>query len=248
MINLKITDGIGMLEITMNSMGRETKIYPTLIWNKNSALLIDTGLPNSISKIKTAVENQGVPFKNIETLIITHQDIDHFGGANEIVQEIVNIKVRAHKEDIPYIQGEKRLVRLNSKFMDGLSNLPEEQKEKVLDMFENNPVMVDNDISDTEKLDCFGGIIVIHTPGHTPGHVCLYHEPSKTLIAGDALNISEGKLVGPNLQILTDEDGKTALNSLEKLDNYDIDNVVSYHGGFFKNATNQTITDLVGEK
>ena len=228
-------------------MGRKTKIYPTLIWNKKSALLIDAGLPNSISNIKTAVENEGVPFKNLETLIITHQDIDHFGGANEIVQEIDNVNVKAHKEDIPYIQGEKRLIRLNSKFLDGLPNLPEEQMEKVLDMFENNPVMVDNDISDNENLDCFGGIIVIHTPGHTPGHVSLYHEPSKTLIAGDTLNIREGKLVGPNLLLSTDEDGKTALKSLEKLNNCDIDNVVSYHGGFFKNVTNKTITDLVGE-
>ena len=241
MIDLKIVDGIGMLQLPMNSMGRETEIYPTLIWNKNSALLIDAGLPNSISLIKTAVENEGVPFKNIETLIITHQDIDHFGGANEIAK----VEVRAYKEDIPYIQGEKRLIRLNSKLFEGLSNLPEERKKMVLDMFENNPVMVDIELSDMEKLDCFGGIEVIHTPGHTPGHISLYHEPSKTLIAGDALNIREGKLVGPNLQISTEEDGKTALKSLEKLDNYDIDHVICYHGGLYENVTNQRITDLM---
>lgn len=242
---MKIADGIGMLKLSMNSMGRESQVYPTLIWDDDNVLIIDAGLPNSLQDIKQAVKNEGVSFESIRTLIITHQDIDHFGGGAEMVKELPDIKVYAHKEDIPFIQGEKRLVRLNSKFMAGLADLSDEQKEKVLDMFENNPVNVDNELSDGEKLDCFGGLKIIHTPGHTPGHICVYHEPTKTLIAGDAMNINQGKLVGPNPLILTEEEAKTAVKSLENLENFDIENVVCYHGGLYNEDANQAIKDLL---
>ena len=240
-----IADGIGMLELSLNSMGRVSKIYPTVIWDNDSALLIDAGLPKSMADMKLAVENEGVPFDRIETLMITHQDIDHFGGGAEIIKNHPNIRVCSHMLDAPYIEGEKRLVRLNSKFMAGISNLSDEEKENVIEMFENNPVKIDNYLTDGERLDCFGGIRFIHTPGHTPGHICLYHEPSKTLIAGDALNINNGKLVGPKLQILTGDEAKTALLSLEKLVSYDIENVVCYHGGLYNKNANLSIEELM---
>ena len=48
-------------------------------------------------------------------------------------------------------------------------------------------VGVDRIVEDGEELPFCGGITVIHTPGHTPGHICLYIGQNKTLIAGDAL-------------------------------------------------------------
>ena len=36
-------------------------------------------------------------------------------------------------------------------------------------------------------LDVAGGLRVVATPGHTPGHVSLLHEPTRTLITGDAV-------------------------------------------------------------
>jgi glyoxylase-like metal-dependent hydrolase (beta-lactamase superfamily II) len=73
--------------------------------------------------------------------------------------------------------------------MDRIDALPEEERLKVLDMFENASVEVDMVLTDGEELTYCEGIIVIHTPGHTPGQICLYHKESKTLIVGDALNV-----------------------------------------------------------
>ncbi|MGZ6528239.1 MAG: MBL fold metallo-hydrolase, partial [Actinomycetota bacterium] len=46
---------------------------------------------------------------------------------------------------------------------------------------------IDQEISDGELLDIAGGVRVVHTPGHSPGHVSLLHEPTGVLICGDAL-------------------------------------------------------------
>ena len=243
---MKIADGIEMIEIPMKIMGMERKIYPTLIWDNDTVVLVDAGAPNSLNEIKKAMEDADVPFERLTKIIVTHQDIDHIGGIKNILNELDEVKVLAHEEDKPYIQGEKKLVRLNSNFMDRINALPEEEREKVLDMFENASVEVDMTLTDGEELTDCGGITVIHTPGHTPGHICLYHKATKTLIAGDAMNIFDGQLTGTNVQLLSEEDTKTAINSLKKFEEYDIENVISYHGGLFNDDPNQKIKELTG--
>lgn len=242
---MKIADGIEMLELPMNLMGRGSKIYPTLIWDDDTVVLVDAGAPDSLPEIKNAMEKAGVPLERINEIVITHQDIDHIGGVKNILHEISGVKVLAHGEDIPYIQGEKQLVRLKTGFKDRIKALPEEEQDKILGMFENSSVEVDMALSDGEELGCCGGVIVIYTPGHTPGHICLYHKKSKTLIAGDAMNVIDGQLIEPNKQIMGEEEFIEAINSLRKLEEYDIQNVISYHGGLFNYKPNQRIKDII---
>ena len=242
---MKIADGIEMLELEMNMMGRESIIYPTLLWDDNTVILVDAGLSISLPGIKSAMKDAGVPFENLNKIIITHQDIDHIGGVKSILNESPDVKVLAHEEEKRYIQGEEKFVRLNSGFMDRINVFPEEERKKILDMFKNAPVKVDTTLTDGQELSDCGGIIVIHTPGHTPGHICLYHKTSKTLIVGDAMNVINGQLVGANKQLMNEEETKNAVNSLEKFEKYDIENIITYHGGLFNDNPNQKIKELL---
>jgi len=237
---MRIANGIEMLEIPMNIMGIERTIYPTLIFDKDTVILVDAGVTNSLSEIRKAIENAGVPFGRLNKIIVTHQDIDHIGGIKGIIDELPDVEVLAHEEDKPYIEGEKKLIRLNSNFMDRINALPEEEREKVIDMLENVHVEVNKTIFDGEELDYCGGIIVIHTPGH----ICLYHKKSKILIVGDAMNVADGQLIGPNKLSMNNEEEKLAINSLKKFEKYDIKNIISYHGGLFNDNPNQRIKEL----
>jgi glyoxylase-like metal-dependent hydrolase (beta-lactamase superfamily II) len=241
---LKIADGIEMIKLPMNLMGMNRTIYPTLIWDDDSVVLVDAGVTNSLPEIKNAMEDANIPFEKLNKIIVTHQDIDHIGGIKSILDELPEVKVIAHEEDKPYIQGEKKLIRLNSNFMNRINSLPKEEREKILDMFENVHVEVNMTLTDGEELAYCGGIIVIHTPGHTPGHICLYHQKTKTLIVGDAMNVVDGQLIGPNKQIMNEEEERIAINSLKKFEEYDIENVISYHGGLFNDNPNQRIKEL----
>lgn len=227
---MKIADGIEMLELPMNLMGRESTIYPTLLWDDDTVVIVDAGIPNSLHQIKKAMEEVNVPFGMLNKIIVTHQDIDHIGCISEIRDELPDLEVFAHEDDKPYIQGEKKLVRLNSNFMNRINALPKEEREKILEMFENLHVEVNRTLTDGEELAYCGGIIVIHTPGHTPGHICLYHKKSKTLIVGDAMNVIDGQLVGPNKQSMNEEDAKIAINSIKNFEKYNIKNVISTMG------------------
>lgn len=246
MVKLKIADGIAMLKLPMNITGRKSTIYPTLIWDAETVILVDSGAPGTLDGIKNAMENAGVPFGRLSKIIITHQDIDHIGGLKDILDELPEVEVLAHEADKPYIQGEKKLVRLNSKFMDRINSLPDKERKMAMEINNIPHVEVKRTLRDNEQLSFCGGIKVIHTPGHTPGHICLYHEMSKTLIAGDELNIFNGELVGPNEQIMDEKSTEIALKSLSKLEEYDIENVISYHGGLFNDNPHQKIKELKG--
>jgi glyoxylase-like metal-dependent hydrolase (beta-lactamase superfamily II) len=74
-----------------------------------------------------------------------------------------------------------------------------------------------------------GGIEVIHTPGHTPGHICLLLKGSNVLITGDAANASNGIMTGPNPQHTLDMTQGEA--SFKRLMGLKPDFIVCYHGG-----------------
>jgi len=247
---MKIADNLEMLELHMKVMGVERIVYPTLMWDDENVILVDAGIPSNLEIIKKQMEAAGVPFARLTKIVATQQDIDHVAGIKGIIGENPKVMVLAHDDDKPYIQGEKKVKRLNSKFMERIKDLPEEVQLKIVDIFVNSRVKVNSTLSDGEVLLYCGGITVIHTPGHTPGHICLYHQMSKTLIAGDAMNILHGQLVGPNEDPMS-EDGvnaNDAINSLKKLEDYDIKNIITYHGGLFNNSPNEKIKEVIRDR
>ncbi len=149
-------------------------------------------------KYASAVEKAGVPFENLNKVILTHQDIDHIGGLAAILKDAPQrIEVSAHEEEKAYIQGDQRphkLVQLEDHLEVKSAELQDIYRKMEL-AYQTCYVRVDRTVSDGEELPYLGGIIVVHTPGHTLGHICLYLQKSRVLVAGDALQVEEGRLV-----------------------------------------------------
>ena len=242
---MKIANGVEALVLTVNFMGRQMTIYPTLIWDEDVMILVDAGFPGLEQQIQEAIEKAGVSFDRLNKVILTHQDIDHVGSLPEILAKSQHkIDVLAHEIEKPYIEGDKPLIKSDPARRAKLfESMPEEQRKRLEAVFSNPPkVKVDITIEDGEELEYCGGIIIISTPGHTPGHICLYHKQSKTLVTGDALNVTEGQLSGPNplATFVIDQANK----SLKKLAQYDIETVICYHGGVFRENAQQRILQL----
>ena len=240
---MKIADGVEVLELTNNSLGAASLIHPTLIWDDSAVLLADTGFPGLLADIRAAMDKAGVPFSQLSKIILTHQDIDHIGGLPGLLQASDHkIEVLAHLGDKPFIEGEQPLLKMKT-IEQRLAGLPEEQRKQAAALF-GGPIKnkLDRTLADGEKLPYAGGITVIFTPGHTPGHICLFLERSKTLVAGDAMVVIEGQLMGPRPNATPDMD--TAIRSLHKLTQYDIGTVICYHGGVYRGQANQRIKEL----
>jgi glyoxylase-like metal-dependent hydrolase (beta-lactamase superfamily II) len=91
------------------------------------------------------------------------------------------------------------------------------------------PVVPDELYVDGQSLP--EGFIVVHTPGHTPGHISLLHRQRRLLIAGDALNNRGGKLGLPPAIFTPDmENARRSIWKLAKKYGDDIDTIVFGHG------------------
>lgn len=245
---MKIENGIYMLEILSDTMGNPTTIYPTLIFNNDSLILIDTGFPGLFNKIYEAIEKEGLEFSKLNTIIFTHQDIDHIGNTYDILKKVSGgIKTFSHEEEKAYINGEKTPVKL-AKFESNLENLPDNMKVayKMLKAgFQKNKVNIDETFVDGQELPYCGGITVIHTPGHTPGHICLYFKQWKILVAGDVFRVNDGILLRGKEDF--NFDNELNMKSIQKLIKYDIETVICYHGGIYNDNVNKRIAELVNE-
>ncbi|UNP78574.1 MBL fold metallo-hydrolase [Bacillus nitratireducens] len=217
---MEIAKGVEMLHLEF----QEFIIHPILLWDDEMAVLIDTGFPGQFEDIQVEMERVGVSFDKLKVVILTHQDIDHIGSLPEILQNFEsNIKVYAHELDKPYIEGELPLLK------DAQVQNPPKGK-------------VSDTLIDGQELPYCGGIRILHTPGHTPGHISLYLKQSKTLVAGDSMYSVNGMLGG--IHAPTTLNVKEAQQSLKKYSNLDIESVVCYHGGLSKGDINAQIQKL----
>lgn len=216
-----------------------------VLHDNDSAAIFDAALPGSLQAIQAEFRQAAIPFEKLNRVFITHHDFDHIGGLPELTKAASRpIQVLAHAEEQPYIEGKKPALKSDPDIRARIQkNLPAGQTLGPNMMIENPPkVPVDVLLSDGQFLDFCGGITVIHTPGHTPGHLCYYLNASKVLVAGDAMVAVDGKLQRPHAEHSVDIN--LAVESLKKLAQFDITAVICCHGGLCTVNINQQIREL----
>ena len=223
---MKIANNVEMLEIE----GERGVLYPVLIWDDDHLVLVDTALPGQTELLKEAISKAGFSLEKITNVIITHQDMDHIGSAKTLAE--LGAEILAHETETPYIQGDETSLRITdmekhlNKLNDGEHAFYERMKKGAPYFY----VHVDRLLNDNETLDICGGLRVLHTPGHTPGHISLFLEQSNIIVAGDAANINDGALTVADP--MHTRDMAEAQISFEKLMNNKPQAMVCYHGGY----------------
>ena len=226
---LKISDELYALPLTTELMNGPTTLNPALILDeRHGPTLVDTGVPGQLDALEAALAGVGLKVADLRRVILTHQDLDHIGSLAEVVR-VSGADVLAHADDAPYIEGRLPLLKLP----------PLEQREAVLASMPPQaraifsrpltPVAVNRTLGDGERLELAGGVEVIFTPGHTPGHISLYLARSRSLISGDALVSSGGQLAGPIARATPDLTKAHA--SVARLAKLDVNTILTYHGG-----------------
>jgi glyoxylase-like metal-dependent hydrolase (beta-lactamase superfamily II) len=233
---MRIADGVYVLPIPRGSQETEGFLNLTLILDEQEgAALVDAGLPGHAETIGAALADAGIGVRDLRRIIFTHQDLDHIGSGAALVRQS-GARVVAHPADTPYIEGDLRPLKVTPEMLERRPQMRE-----VLEHLES--VRVDEYLEDGERLDLAGGIRVIYTPGHTPGHLSLYLERPKVLVAGDALTAEEGRLNGPNPSVTLDMG--EAVRSVRRLAELDVETIVCYHGGVVGEDANRQLRTLV---
>jgi glyoxylase-like metal-dependent hydrolase (beta-lactamase superfamily II) len=157
-----------------------------------SVTLVDTGLKTAPSRIVAALAEIGSGPSDVTTIVLTHAHADHAGGAADLARR-TGRGITVHHDDAEYVRTGKAPPRDTSLRLGRL----------IMRTPGTDPAPVARTMSDGELLDG-SSLRVHHTPGHTPGHCSLLHEPSGTLITGDAIWNMRSRRTWPVLAFCTD--------------------------------------------
>src|SRR5262252_4688315 len=188
---MQLNDDVHVLELPMVRDGQTRILNLTCILDPSEGpTLVDTGLPGQLEAITTALADAGVGLRDLRRIVLTHQDVDHVGSLPDLV-EATGARVLASEVEVPYIDGTERPRYDRPEFLQAFP-----QMAGFLDRMKR--MRVDEALADGARLDIAGGLRAVATPGHTVGHLCLYLQRTRTIIAGDALTAEEGRLQGPS--------------------------------------------------
>jgi glyoxylase-like metal-dependent hydrolase (beta-lactamase superfamily II) len=205
-----------------------------LLTEGGKATVIDAGCSKELPKLVAALGSMDMALDDVEAVLITHAHADHFGFAAEAAERGTPVKV--HEEErtrangtyegrFSVTTGELRFGRLAT-----WRNFLPMMRLGVTGLTHTDDVET---VTDGEVLDLPGRPVVVHTPGHTEGHIAFHLPDRSTAFVGDALASMPlfGGPTGP--QMIEDEfhlDPALARESLGRLSTLAADLVLPGHG------------------
>jgi glyoxylase-like metal-dependent hydrolase (beta-lactamase superfamily II) len=217
---------------------RVSNVY--LLVTGDEWVVVDSGTAGDAGRIAEEIQQGGFALSSLRAIVLTHAHSDHTGSLLPLVR-LSGAAVWAHQEEVPYVQKEyplpaaspvmQFLLRLSDRFLSGRAA----------------PV-VDKILFDGERLSALEGLQVIHTPGHTPGSICLYQPERKLLFCGDTLfnvhPVTGKKGLRPAIR-LASADMEQVHASLHKLAALDIETLFPGHGDPILEGAGDRIRSLI---
>jgi glyoxylase-like metal-dependent hydrolase (beta-lactamase superfamily II) len=174
----------------------------------NPLTLVDTGpkIPEALEALRSGLHSIGRRIEDIERVVLTHLHEDHCGLAGT-VQRASGATVFVHPWEgdrlrnfddynlyVPLLERAGVPSDVIARFRVGF-----EQRKEFVDEFVDMEGIDDGDVIDFDR----GSFVVMHTPGHTPGSVCLFRASDRTMIAADTVlkGITPNPVLSPDPQV-----------------------------------------------
>jgi glyoxylase-like metal-dependent hydrolase (beta-lactamase superfamily II) len=171
--------------------------------------LIDAGLAGSRPLLLRYLRQIGRSIDELDRIVCTHGHPDHVGGVRELLDGD-RIEVFVHPADL---EGVSLTLREALTAPQGGT-----VRGHLLQYMTPHPGAA-TALADGDVLPVLGGLEVIHTPGHTPGSVCLYARGPRVLFTGDVLQVRFGRLAFASPIFSHDHaQARASVHGLAKLD------------------------------
>ena len=173
---------------------------PYILVDPDGLTVIDTGIPHSEAKILAYIASLGKSAHDVKRILITHSDFDHVGslaalqkatGARTYASPVEAAAIAAGKSSRPVkrtgFSMRRLLFGLMRPFMKGAA------------------FQVGETLTDGQILPVLGGLSVVETIGHTPGHISFFAPAASILFCGDSMVTDENGIHGSRSNFTWDE-------------------------------------------
>jgi glyoxylase-like metal-dependent hydrolase (beta-lactamase superfamily II) len=174
----RVTHDLGSLKIAMVNV----YLYGSADAGDRGWVLIDAGLPTrgAVRRIVRAAAERYGPHARPSAIVLTHGHFDHVGQAARLAEEW-DVPIYAHALELPYLTGRCSYPAPDPTAGGAMAWLSPLYPRGPFDL---GPRL--RALPDDGGVPGMTGWRWMHTPGHTEGHVSLFREADRTLIAGDA--------------------------------------------------------------
>ena len=151
-----------------------------LIADPDGLTLIDTGLARNLNKVLKTIAGLNRQPGDLKRIILTHSDGDHVGALADL-KAASGARAYASPIEAQAIEVARRSRELK---VQGLRSV---LVKLLAPMLKSKPAKVDELLENGQVLPVLGGLQVVDTPGHTPGHISLYAPSARILFGGDSM-------------------------------------------------------------
>jgi glyoxylase-like metal-dependent hydrolase (beta-lactamase superfamily II) len=217
-----------------------TNVY--VIEGGDGHILVDSGWDSqeSLWALQEGLKAAFFKLRDIKKVVITHVHPDHYGLSTKMKQ-ICGAQVAIHRIEAglispryndfaDLIQKTEELLRQNGVPQDELPQLKEASLWMHKYVTPDAPEVMLED-GDTISNDSFE-FEVLWTPGHSPGHICLYEREKKFILTGDHVLYETTSHVGFN-PLSGDNPLGDYVSSLKKLESLKVHFILPGHGPVF---------------
>ena len=196
--------------------------------------LIDAGMVGSRIMLELYLRRIGRRIDELERIVCTHGHPDHIGGVGELVRDRDDMAVLIHPDDLAGLRLPLReaLARTDDSAV---------RRGRLIQYLTRAPADP-TPIEDGETIPVLDGLRVVHTPGHTPGSVCLYAPGLRLLFTGDVLQVIRGRLAYASAFFSHDHAGARA--SVEHLAALDVGTIALSHYPPWSDDCNGALREL----
>jgi glyoxylase-like metal-dependent hydrolase (beta-lactamase superfamily II) len=203
---------------------RDTSSNVYLLASDPGLAMIDTGAGRDVTKIVDQLDAAGHSLSELHTIVLTHAHGDHAGGLSELARRS-GARILAHRLEVPYVEGTQSLPAGSflQRLMKWITDLMSRQQR----------CQVDQALEEGDVIPFLGGVQVLHTPGHTPGSICLYRQECGLLFCGDLFfngNLLTGRSGLRYAPSLFSVDPEQARRSARRIAGLDVQVLCAGHG------------------
>lgn len=177
----------------------------TYVLGENGRVIIDPGHRHLFGNVESGMQSDGLSPRDIELVLATHSHPDHFESVENFMDD-PKVKIGLHGDELEFL--EKAGVEFAR-----MLGMPTPR------------YRVDIRLTEGELTADGVTMQIHHTPGHSPGHVCIYLPEEKVLFAGDLIfNQGVGRTDFPG------GNGSLLKQSIQRMAELDIETILSGHG------------------